>query len=53
MSATARTPHLNLDEHHKVSWLELFYDLVYGATVVQLGNKLSEDMAGVSHEIEV
>lgn len=44
MSATARTPHLNMDVHRKVSWLELFYDLVYVATVVQLGNKLSEDV---------
>ncbi len=45
MSATVRTPHLNMDVHHKVSWLELFYDLVYVATVVQLGNKLSEDVS--------
>lgn len=44
MSATARTPHLNTDVHRKVSWLELFYDLVYVATIVQLGNKLSEDV---------
>jgi low temperature requirement protein LtrA len=41
---SARTPHLNTDSHRKVSWLELFYDLVYVATVVQLGNKLSEDV---------
>ena len=45
MIATARTPHLNTDVHRKVSWLELFYDLVYVATVVQLGNKLSEDVS--------
>ena len=38
-------PHLNTDAHRKVSWLELFYDLVYVATVVQLGNKLSEDVS--------
>ncbi len=43
--AAAATPHLNTDAHRKVSWLELFYDLVYVATVVQLGNKLSEDVS--------
>lgn len=47
MAATAKTPHLNTDVHRKVSWLELFYDLVYVATVVQLGNKLSEDVSDV------
>lgn len=31
--------------HRKVGWLELFYDLVYVATVVQLGNKLSENVS--------
>jgi low temperature requirement protein LtrA len=33
----------------KVGWLELFYDLVYVATIIALGNKLSEDvtLAGV------
>lgn len=41
----AGAPHLNTDVHRKVSWLELFYDLVYVATVVQLGNKLSEDVS--------
>jgi len=40
-----KVPHLNTDPHHKVSWLELFYDLVYVATIVQLGNKLSEDVS--------
>ncbi len=42
---TSGAPHLNTDSHRKVSWLELFYDLVYVATVVQLGNKLSEDVS--------
>src|SRR5215216_371607 len=45
-SAVAGVPHLNTDVHRKVSWLELFYDLVYVATIVQLGNKLSEDVSG-------
>ncbi|MEO8393933.1 MAG: low temperature requirement protein A [Chloroflexota bacterium] len=45
MQHTARTPHLNTDIHRKVSWLELFYDLVYVATIVQFGNKLSEDVS--------
>jgi len=40
-----KTPHLNTDAHRKVGWLELFYDLVYVATIVQLGNKLSEDIS--------
>lgn len=30
--------------HRRVGWLELFYDLVYVATIVQLGNKLSESV---------
>lgn len=29
----------------KVTWLELFYDLVYVATLIQLGNSLSEDIS--------
>lgn len=46
-----RPPQLNTTwaaEHHeerKVSWLELFYDLVYVATLIQLGNALSEDVS--------
>jgi low temperature requirement protein LtrA len=31
--------------HRRVGWLELFYDLVYVATIVQLGNKLSESVS--------
>jgi low temperature requirement protein LtrA len=35
--------------HHggeqRVGWLELFYDLVYVATVIALGNKLSEEVS--------
>ena len=45
MAVSASAPRLNTDTHRKVSWLELFYDLVYVATVVQLGNKLSEDVS--------
>ncbi len=45
MAASVGTPRLNTDTHRKVSWLELFYDLVYVATIVQLGNKLSEDVS--------
>ena len=29
----------------RVTWLELFYDLVYVATLIQLGNALSEDIS--------
>lgn len=47
MASASRSgePRLNTDEHRKVAWLELFYDLVYVAIVVQLGNKLSEDVS--------
>ena len=33
------------DEERRVTWLELFYDLVYVATLIQLGNSLSEDVS--------
>ncbi len=32
---------------HRVGWLELFYDLVYVATIIQLGNALSAHVSGV------
>lgn len=32
-------------EERKVTWLELFYDLVYVATLIQLGNMLSDDVS--------
>ncbi len=32
-------------EERKVGWLELFYDLVYVATLIQLGNRLSDDVS--------
>lgn len=37
------------EEDRRVTWLELFYDLVYVAALIQLGNVLSEDvsMAGL------
>lgn len=39
--------HTDLPEHEerKVTWLELFYDLVYVATVIQLGNLLSHHVS--------
>ncbi len=37
-------PPAHADEQ-KVGWLELFYDLVYVATVVALGDKLSHDLS--------
>ncbi|GEM_PF-1790894 len=33
------------EEHRKATWLELFYDLVYVATIVQLGNFLSDNVS--------
>ena len=41
-------PRLHTTTHNqerKVTWLELFYDLVYVATLIQLGNALSEDVS--------
>lgn len=32
-------------EERKVTWLELFYDLVYVAVLIQLGNVLSEEIS--------
>ncbi|MCB0157354.1 MAG: low temperature requirement protein A, partial [Caldilineaceae bacterium] len=34
-------------EVRKVTWLELFYDLVYVAVLIQLGNILSDDVSPV------
>jgi low temperature requirement protein LtrA len=33
------------EEARKVTWLELFYDLIYVATLVQLGDSLSHDVS--------
>jgi low temperature requirement protein LtrA len=33
------------EEDRRPTWLELFYDLVYVATIVQLGNRLSDDVS--------
>ncbi|MEM7134696.1 MAG: low temperature requirement protein A [Chloroflexota bacterium] len=33
------------EKERKVTWLELFYDLVYVATVIQLGNLLSHNVS--------
>jgi low temperature requirement protein LtrA len=38
-----RTSRVSHGEEQKVGWLELFYDLVYVATIIALGNKLSDD----------
>lgn len=37
--------HSAAETRHKVSWLELFYDLVYVATIIQLANVLSQDIS--------
>lgn len=41
-SVPGQAPH---HEERKVTWLELFYDLVYVATIIQLGNLLSKDFS--------
>jgi inward rectifier potassium channel len=38
----ARLHRPSAHEERKVGWLELFYDLVYVATIIQLGNAFSE-----------
>lgn len=43
--AHKKTPHLNLSEHRRVGWLELFYDLVFVATIVQLSSVLADDVS--------
>jgi low temperature requirement protein LtrA len=46
--ATAKTAHQAseiFDPERKVTWLELFYDLVYVATLIQFGNSLSENIS--------
>ncbi len=40
-----RLHRVNNSHDRKVTWLELFYDLVYVATLIQLGNTLSEDVS--------
>lgn len=37
--------HQEEEEEREVTWLELFYDLVYVATLIQLGNRLSSDIS--------
>ncbi|MCB0130435.1 MAG: low temperature requirement protein A [Caldilineaceae bacterium] len=50
-SSLWQPPQLYTDVHHsehearKISWLELFYDLVYVATLIQLGDLLSSDVS--------
>jgi low temperature requirement protein LtrA len=41
---TLHTAHEGENER-KVTWLELFYDLVYVAAIIQLGNTLSNDVS--------
>jgi len=38
---------LNHETERKITWLELFYDLVYVATLIQLGNVLSENLSWI------
>ena len=39
--------HTQLDHEKKASWLELFYDLIFVASIIQLGDALSD---GVDHK---
>jgi low temperature requirement protein LtrA len=40
-----RTSRSHHGDAQRVGWLELFYDLVYVATVIALGNRLSDDVS--------
>ena len=44
-TATSRSlrRHVPGGEERKIGWLELFYDLIYVATIIQLGDMLSRD----------
>ena len=44
LSPTLHTAHQG-EHERKVTWLELFYDLVYVAAIIQLGNTLSNDVS--------
>ncbi len=44
LSPTLHTAHEG-EHERKVTWLELFYDLVYVAAIIQLGNTLSNDVS--------
>ena len=39
--------HVPGHEERKITWLELFYDLIYVATIIQLGNLLVADASAV------
>lgn len=41
----AAEDHHEEEEERKVGWLELFYDLIFVATLIQLGNLLSHDVS--------
>ncbi|MBV7330011.1 low temperature requirement protein A [Chloroflexi bacterium TSY] len=49
MHSIWRPPYLHTEqtgeEERKVTWLELFYDLVYVATIIQMGNLLSHHVS--------
>lgn len=45
MQGELQPGHSESEEKRKVTWLELFYDLVYVATIIQLGNVLSENIS--------
>ncbi len=44
LSPTLHTAHAG-EHERKVTWLELFYDLVYVAAIIQLGNTLSNEVS--------
>jgi low temperature requirement protein LtrA len=47
MNTLWQAPRLRQDNHHerRASWLELFFDLVFVATIGELGKRLSDDVS--------
>jgi low temperature requirement protein LtrA len=44
-----------VDEEGEASWLELFFDLIYVAALIQLGNQLADDITwdGATFDIDI
>ena len=43
--------HTGLQHEKKVTWLELFFDLIFVAAIIQLGDALSSEVASTHHAI--
>lgn len=43
--------HTGLDREKKVTWLELFFDLIFVAAIIQLGDALSSEVTSTHHAL--